>query len=216
MEAVAGAGQRREALAAAREALTGLGSVLWQVGGAELGPVLTEIDDLIRLGEAARVAVVAEALERDEACSYTGPTPDPATDSDESEQGSADTGALLAPETVRRIGCEAGVLPAVMGGPGQVLDLGHATRWFTPGQTKALWLRDLHCTILGCGMPAQWCDGHHMRHYAVGGPTDMGNATLLCGYHHRWVHDHRLTATIRPEGEVVWDLTPGSYDRRRR
>jgi len=93
MEAVAGAGQRREALAAAREALTGLGSVLWQVGGAELGPVLTEIDDLIRLGEAARVAVVGEALERGEAYSYTGSTPDPATDSDESEQsGHADAG----------------------------------------------------------------------------------------------------------------------------
>jgi len=46
--------------------------------------------------------------------------------------------------------------------------------------------------------------------------TNLGNATLLCGYHHRWVHDHRLTATISPEGKVAWDLTPGSYDRERR
>jgi len=64
MEAVAAAGQRRDALAAAREALTGIGSVLWQLGGAELGPMMTEIDDLIRLGEAARVAVVGEARAR--------------------------------------------------------------------------------------------------------------------------------------------------------
>ena len=74
MEAVAGAGQRRDALAAAREVLTDIGSVLWQVGGVELGAGLTEIDDLIRLAEAARVAVVGEALERGEASTYTGPT----------------------------------------------------------------------------------------------------------------------------------------------
>jgi hypothetical protein len=78
MEAVAAAGQRRDAL----------------------GPVLTEIDDLIRLGEAARVAVVGEAIERGEASSYTGPTPGLATDSDEPEQGghadAGDVGAVAA------------------------------------------------------------------------------------------------------------------------
>jgi hypothetical protein len=61
MEAIAGAGQRRDALAAARDALTGITSVLWPVAGADLGPVLKEIDDLGRLVEAARVALVREA-----------------------------------------------------------------------------------------------------------------------------------------------------------
>jgi hypothetical protein len=65
--------------------------------------------------------------------------------------GGADAGTVLAPQTVRRIACDAGLLPTVMNGPGQVLDLGTTTRCFTPAQTKALWLRDHACTIPGCG-----------------------------------------------------------------
>ena len=130
--------------------------------------------------------------------------------------GSADAGTVLAPETLRRMACDAGVLPVVMGGPSHLLDLGRASRLFTPAQVRALWLRDGSCTIPGCGTPAQWADAHHIRHWADGGPSDLGNATLLCGYHHRWVHDHRLAATINHEGRVVWDLTPGSYDQAHR
>ncbi|MEO8830445.1 hypothetical protein, partial [Lapillicoccus sp.] len=58
---------RRAAVAAAREALTGLSVVLWQAQGDELGPLFREVDDLIRLGEAARVAVLAEAVDRGDA-----------------------------------------------------------------------------------------------------------------------------------------------------
>jgi hypothetical protein len=65
--------ERRAALASARAALTGIGSVLWQESGVELGPVLQEIDDLGRLVEAARVAMVEEALTRGEMRSHTGP-----------------------------------------------------------------------------------------------------------------------------------------------
>jgi hypothetical protein len=130
--------------------------------------------------------------------------------------GSADAGALMAPETLRRMACDAGVLPVVMGGPSHLLDLGRASRLFSPAQVRALWLRDGSCTIPGCGAPAQWADAHHIRHWADGGPSDLGNATLLCGHHHRWVHDHRLAATINREGRVVWDLAPGSYDQTRR
>ncbi|HEY8307731.1 MAG TPA: DUF222 domain-containing protein [Lapillicoccus sp.] len=106
--------------------------------------------------------------------------------------GSGDAGAVLAPETLRRMACDAGLLPVVMDGPSHGLDLGRASRPFTPAQVKALWLRDGSCTLPGCGMPAQWADTHHIRHWADGGPSDLGNATLLCGYHHWWVHNHRL------------------------
>jgi hypothetical protein len=61
--------------------------------------------------------------------------------------GGADAGTVLAPQTVRRIACDAGLLPTVMAGTGQVLDLGTTTRCFTPAQTKALWLRDHARTI---------------------------------------------------------------------
>ena len=125
--------------------------------------------------------------------------------------GSSDGGTLLAPGTVRRLACDAGIIPVVLGTHGQVLDLGREWRWFTPAQTKVLWLRDGACTIPGCAMPAQWCDAHHLWHFADGGPTDLQHAALLCGYHHHWVHIHRLAGRV-VDGHVSWDLAAGSYD----
>ncbi len=124
---------------------------------------------------------------------------------------SSDAGTLLGPAAIRRLACDAGIIPAVLGTDGQVLDLGRESRWFTPAQAKALWLRDRACTIPGCSMPAQWCDAHHLWHFADGGPTDLAHAALLCGYHHTWVHRHRLAGRVH-DGNVTWDLTPGSYD----
>jgi hypothetical protein len=131
-----------------------------------------------------------------------------------------DGGSLLGPETVRKLACDAAVIPAVLGADGQVLDLGRTRRLFSPAQVQALWLRDRHCTFPGCAAPASWCDAHHLTHWVDGGPTELGNAALLCGRHHTIVHRDRLTATLttsNPEDRetsprVVWDRRPGSYD----
>lgn len=64
--------ERREALAAARHALAGIGSALWQASGSDLGPVFREIDETARLLEAARVAVLGEAMDRGETTSELG------------------------------------------------------------------------------------------------------------------------------------------------
>ncbi|MGI8717237.1 MAG: DUF222 domain-containing protein [Lapillicoccus sp.] len=129
-----------------------------------------------------------------------------------STTGSSDAGTLLAPATVRRIACDASVLPVVLGGAGQVLDCGRERRLFTTAQVKTMWLRDRGCTMHGCTMPAQWCDAHHLTHWLDGGPTDLANAALLCGYHHHLVHHRRLAGHLGPHGSVTWDLTRGSYD----
>ncbi len=126
--------------------------------------------------------------------------------------GSSEAGTLLAPGVVRRVACEAGVAPVVLGTESEVLDLGRTARLFVPGQLKALWLRDRVCTFPGCGMPAHWCDAHHVLHWLDGGPTAVGNAALLCGRHHTVVHRDRLIASVGPTG-VEWDTVPGSYDR---
>ena len=126
--------------------------------------------------------------------------------------GGMTAGTLLGPETVRRLACDAGVIPVLLGSKGQILQLGSTTRAFTQTQTRALWLRDRHCTYPGCTTPATWCDAHHLRHWADGGPTDLTNGTLLCNRHHHVVHRDRITATITPDG-VEWNRTPGSYDR---
>ena len=56
--------QRRAAVAAASLLLAGLGEAVVAVGNAELGPFLRQVDDLSRQVEAARVAILGEALSR--------------------------------------------------------------------------------------------------------------------------------------------------------
>lgn len=125
--------------------------------------------------------------------------------------GGIDHGTRLAPETVRRLACDARIIPAVLGARGEPLELGRSVRLFSPGQVAALWLRDSGCTFPGCERPPHWCDAHHLRHWADDGRTDLSNAALLCARHHTVVHRDRLQGSLI-DGVVVWDCRPGSYD----
>lgn len=122
---------------------------------------------------------------------------------------------LLTTDTVRRLACDAEVVPVVLGSRGEVLDQGQAKRLFKRGQVRHLWLRDRHCTFPGCSKPARWTDAHHLVHWADGGATDVGNAALLCRAHHTVVHRQRYAGSV-VDGEhgptVEWLLVPGSYD----
>ncbi len=124
--------------------------------------------------------------------------------------GSLATGTLLAPHTVRKLACDAKIIPQVLGGGGEVLDQGRAQRLFTPWQIRALWARDKKCTFDGCDAPVHWTDAHHLRHWADGGLTDIDNGASLCGPHHTIVHRDQLAGTV-VDGHVIWDRRPGSY-----
>ena len=126
--------------------------------------------------------------------------------------GTPSAGQLLPPETVRRLACDAAVIPVVLGSRGEILDQGRAVRLATTAQLVALWHRDRRCTFPGCTIPAHWTDAHHIRHWVDDGPTDLTNLTLLCGRHHTVVHRDQLHASL-VDGHVVWDTTPGSYGR---
>ena len=119
--------------------------------------------------------------------------------------GVTSTGEVLPPSVVRRMACDAGIIPVVLGGDSEVLDLGRAVRWFTPGQKRAIWLRDGGCTYPGCTMPPQWCDAHHVDWWSRGGRSDVSNGALLCPRHHTLVHTRDLTATITATG-VTWHV----------
>jgi hypothetical protein len=124
-------------------------------------------------------------------------------------------GESLSIETVRRLACDAEVVPAVLGSQGEVLEQGRSERLFNRAQIRHLWLRDGHCTFPGCTKPATWCDAHHLVHWADGGPTDTDHGALLCQAHHTVVHTNRHAGRVvdGPSGPFVrWDLTPGSYD----
>ncbi|MEU7673910.1 DUF222 domain-containing protein [Micromonospora taraxaci] len=109
--------------------------------------------------------------------------------------GALDIGLRLTPDTVRRLACDATILPAVLGGAGQVLDVGRQRRLVTGPLRRALVLRDGGCAFPGCDRPPRWCAAHHIHHWADGGPTNLDNAVLLCGHHHR--HVHRGEWTVR-------------------
>jgi hypothetical protein len=124
-------------------------------------------------------------------------------------------GSPLSVETVRRMACDAQIIPAVLGTHGEVLEQGRADRLYNRAQIRHLWLRDRHCTFPGCTRPATWCDAHHLIHWADGGPTDTDHGALLCQRHHTVVHANRYAGEVvtGPNGpSVKWDLTPGSYD----
>ncbi|MGO4597542.1 DUF222 domain-containing protein [Terrabacter sp. 2RAF25] len=119
--------------------------------------------------------------------------------------GLADNDEVLSASTVRRVACEAEILPTVLGGPSQVLDIGRTDRYFTPAQRLALAQRDHGCSYPGCTVPPQWCEAHHVVHWLHGGATDLCNGALLCGRHHTIVHQLGLTATVLPD-QAIWHV----------
>jgi hypothetical protein len=80
-------------------------------------------------------------------------------------------------------------------------------RCFTEQQRLAIYVRDRGCTFPGCEVPAQWCEAHHVIDHADGGPTDTGNAALVCRHDHR----HRIAEGWHAElidGRVAWIPPP--------
>ncbi|MGH3508960.1 MAG: DUF222 domain-containing protein [Nocardioidaceae bacterium] len=113
-----------------------------------------------------------------------------------------DTGSTLSIGAVRRLACNAGILPAVYGGPSLPLDLGRQRRLHTKAQRIALSAAHDTCAVTGCERPFAWCEIHHPHPWSHGGTTDLANALPLCGYHHRRAHDDNLTLRILPSGEA--------------
>ncbi|WFF03610.1 HNH endonuclease signature motif containing protein [Micromonospora sp. WMMD964] len=114
--------------------------------------------------------------------------------------GTLDIGVRLTPDTVRRLACDATILPAVLGGTGQVLDVGRQRRLITGPLRRALVLRDGGCAFPGCDRPPRWCAAHHIHHWSDGGPTNLDNAVLLCGHHHRHIHHREWTVRLGDDG----------------
>ena len=93
-------------------------------------------------------------------------------------------GTPLTAGDLRRLCCDANLIPAVLGAASEPLDIGRANRFVTPALRKALTLRDKHCAHPNCGRPAHLCDAHHIVPWWHGGPTNLNNLVLLCPYHH--------------------------------
>lgn len=118
--------------------------------------------------------------------------------------GEALRGGVVSAETARRMACEGGIIPAVLGSSGQVLDLGRRTRLATAAQRLALEARYGGCAVPSCDAPFHWCHAHHIDHWESGGPTDLSNLIPICTRHHRQVHDGRLQIQRDRSGTDIW------------
>ena len=113
-----------------------------------------------------------------------------------------DAGINIAPSEFRRLACNAGILPAVLGGRSEILDLGRTRRLHSKAQRYALSLQYDTCAAEGCERPFAWTEIHHPEPWSEGGCTDLDNGLPLCGHHHRRAHDRRYVMTVLSSGEV--------------
>lgn len=97
-----------------------------------------------------------------------------------------DFGGTLSPESLRMLCCDAAVIPIVLDGRGQPLDVGRMTRVVPDGLRRAVVARDRGCAR--CGRPPSWCEAHHLIPWEHGGVTALGNLVLLCRACHRLIH----------------------------
>lgn len=123
-------------------------------------------------------------------------------------------GTPLSPETVRRMACDADIIPIVLGGAGEVLDEGRARRLATPAQRRALKAMHRTCIMPGCTVPVDDCRIHHVDPWHSQGRTDLDVLVPVCEADHHRLHegcwslkltpDRTLTVT-RPDGTTAWE-----------
>ena len=90
----------------------------------------------------------------------------------------------------RHAGCAGIIQRVALDDTGRITSLGTEERVFTRRQRRAISLRDGSCLIPGCGVPAAWCEIHHVLEHSRGGPTHTDNGVLLCWFHHRYLDHH--------------------------
>ncbi len=111
-------------------------------------------------------------------------------------------GETITAAQARRLACSARLIPAVLGGGSEVLDLGRAQRLFTAPQRRALLLRDRTCRAEGCDIPGTWAEAHHWIPWLEGGSTNLDDGVLLCAHHHHRAHDTDYQVKRLPDGDV--------------
>ncbi len=113
---------------------------------------------------------------------------------------------------LRRLAGDAGIIPSVLAGDSEVLDLGRTKRMFTRAQRIALVERDGGCAK--CHAPPEHCEAHHIRWWENGGHTDLANGVMLCTRCH---HDiHRQGWNIQVRANHVDFIPPPHIDPTRR
>jgi 5-methylcytosine-specific restriction endonuclease McrA len=115
-------------------------------------------------------------------------------------QSVLEEGTHVSAETSRRLACDASRVLMRHDEDGRVVEVGARTRTIPPALRRALEHRDQGCRFPGCGVRVS--QGHHIHHWAQGGPTTLSNLALLCRRHHRAVHEEGYALTRDPDGTL--------------
>ena len=122
---------------------------------------------------------------------------------------STGTDISLPIDTIRRLACDARIIPVVLSSSGVTLDMGRATRLATTQQRRALEVMHHTCAIPRCSVPVSLCEPHHIDYWVNGGPTDLANLVPLCSEHHRCVHEGGWRLRMADGSRTVTVAVPG-------
>jgi hypothetical protein len=128
-------------------------------------------------------------------------------DPDRPGQCVLDDGVRVPAETAQRLACDASRVVMREDADGNLLEVGARTRTIPPALRRALHHRDRSCRFPGCRV--RFGQGHHIRHWAHGGPTTLANLALLCRRHHRAVHEEGFHVDRKPDGELQFRRPDG-------
>ena len=136
-------------------------------------------------------------------------------DPDQPGQSVLEEGSHVSAETSRRLACDASRVVMQHDDEGRIVEVGARTRTIPPALRRALLHRDRSCRFPGCHVRVG--QGHHVRHWAQGGPTTLGNLVLLCRRHHHAVHEEGYKVALgsdgaldfrRPDGRPLPEVPP--------
>jgi hypothetical protein len=113
-------------------------------------------------------------------------------------------GSTISAGEARRLACGAGIVPVVLGGASEPLDVGRRRRFHSKPMRIALGVRDGGCSATGCDRPPAMCHAHHDEPWSQGGRTDVASGRLLCARHHTLAHDRRYQMKSAPGGRVTF------------
>jgi 5-methylcytosine-specific restriction endonuclease McrA len=122
-------------------------------------------------------------------------------------QSVLEDGTHVSAETSRRLTCDASRLVMRHDDAGRVVEIGARTRTIPPALRRALQHRDGGCRFPGCGVRV--AQGHHLHHWAQGGPTTLSNLALLCRRHHRAVHEEGYQVAREANGKLQFRRPDG-------
>ncbi|MBM3821227.1 MAG: DUF222 domain-containing protein [Acidimicrobiia bacterium] len=124
------------------------------------------------------------------------------SDAEHPGQSVLEDGARVSAETSQRLACDASRVVMRHDANGDLAGVGARARTIPPALRRALHHRDGGCRFPGCGVRV--AEGHHIQHWAWGGPTTLANLTMLCRRHHRAVHEEGFRVERKADGVVAF------------